>query len=124
MKLINYFLQSVIVYFFFILAKLLGIKSSRTLFSFIFSKLGPFFKSKRIVHKNLHIFKEKISDLEKETIISNMWKNYGMTFIEYIFLKYLRKNNSHIKIIGDENLNKLINEKKKSNLHFRTFFKL
>ena len=36
-----------------------------------------------------------------------------MTFIEYIFLKYLRKNNSHIKIIGDENLNKLINEKKK-----------
>ena len=33
-----------------------------------------------------------------------MWKNYGMTFIEYIFLNILEKNNSHIKIKGEENL--------------------
>ena len=113
MKLIKYFLQSIIIYFFFIIAKILGIKLSRVFFSFIFSKIGPFFKSKKILNKNLHIFDEKISDEKKETIILNMWKNYGMTFIEYIFLKYLRKNNSHIKIFGDENLNKLIRENKK-----------
>ena len=33
-----------------------------------------------------------------------MWKNYGMTFIEYIFLKDLRKNSSNIIIEGEENL--------------------
>ena len=33
-----------------------------------------------------------------------MWKNYGKTFIEYIFLNKFRKNNSHINLIGEENL--------------------
>ena len=33
-----------------------------------------------------------------------MWKNYGMTFIEYIYLNQLRKNNSHIVVKGEENL--------------------
>ena len=33
-----------------------------------------------------------------------MWKNYGMTFIEYIFLNNLKKNNSHIEIEGETNL--------------------
>ena len=33
-----------------------------------------------------------------------MWKNYGMTFIEYIFLDYFKKNNSHIDIKGEDNL--------------------
>ena len=39
-----------------------------------------------------------------EKIIKNMWKNYGMTFIEYIFLNIFRKNNSHINIINENNL--------------------
>ena len=33
-----------------------------------------------------------------------MWKNYGMTFIEYIFLKQFRERNSHMTIKGEENL--------------------
>ena len=33
-----------------------------------------------------------------------MWKNYGMTFIEYIFLDKLRKSKTHIKIKGERNL--------------------
>ena len=41
-----------------------------------------------------------------------MWKNYGMTFIEYMFLNRFRKNNSHIKIKNDENLSELIKDKK------------
>ena len=31
-----------------------------------------------------------------------MWKNYGMTFIEYVFLKDLRKNSSNIIGEGEE----------------------
>ena len=38
-----------------------------------------------------------------------MWKNYGMTFIEYIFLDFLKKNDNHIKFQGLENLGKITN---------------
>jgi KDO2-lipid IV(A) lauroyltransferase len=41
-----------------------------------------------------------------------MWKNYGMTFIEYIFLDYFRKKNSHIEIIGEKNLINVIKNNK------------
>ena len=41
-----------------------------------------------------------------------MWKNYGMSFIEYIFLDRFRKNNSHIEIIGENNLSKIISNNK------------
>jgi KDO2-lipid IV(A) lauroyltransferase len=40
-----------------------------------------------------------------------MWKNYGMTFIEYIFLDHLRNSNSHVEIIGLERILHLSNEK-------------
>ena len=33
-----------------------------------------------------------------------MWKNYGMTFVEYMFLGYFRKQSSHILIKGEDNL--------------------
>ena len=33
-----------------------------------------------------------------------MWKNYGKTFVEYVYLSKLRINNSHITIVGEENL--------------------
>ena len=41
-----------------------------------------------------------------------MWNNYAKTFTEYIFLDHFRKNNSHIKIIGEKNLKDIINQKK------------
>ena len=52
----------------------------------------------------LRIYSKNISNLEEKQIIEGMWKNYGMTFIEYIFLNYFRKNSSHIVIEGKENL--------------------
>ena len=41
-----------------------------------------------------------------------MWSNYGKTFVEYLFLKRFRKNNSHIKIKGTEILQKIIKKNK------------
>ena len=41
-----------------------------------------------------------------------MWKNYGKTFIEYVYLSKLRNENSHVNLSGTENLTKIINEKK------------
>ena len=81
---------------------------SRKLFSFLFNKLGNIFKSKKIIYSNLEIFEKNISLQKKEKIISNMWLNYGMTFIEYIFLSYFRKNYSHITIEGENYLNNIL----------------
>ena len=108
-----YFLQAIIIYLFFLLGKLLGLSISRRFFSYLFKKIGPLIKSKKIILNNLKRYSVDITNDKQQQIISNMWSNYGMTFIEYIFLRYLRKNNSHIKIFGDENLNKLIRENKK-----------
>ena len=112
MKIINYFLQSLFVYLFFFLGRCLGLKISRKVFAFLFSCFGPFFRSKKIIKKNLNIFFNKISHLNEKKIISNMWKNYGMTFIEYIYLDYFRKQNSHITIKENINLSQITREKK------------
>ena len=103
-KFIKYFIQSTLIYFFFIMGKILGIKLSRKIFSLVFSKFGPFFRSNEIVKKNLEIFSSNISDEEKNRIIKKMWENYGKTFIEYMFLKKLRENKSNIIIKGEKNL--------------------
>tara|TARA_B100000963_G_scaffold243405_1_gene213090 strand:- start:5541 stop:6398 length:858 start_codon:yes stop_codon:yes gene_type:complete len=103
-KIISYFVQALFVNFFFILGRILGLKLSRKIFSFLFSFLGPFFKSRKVIDKNLDTFSKNISVIEKEKIISNMWKNYGKTFIEYIYLNYFQKGNSHISVVGEENI--------------------
>ncbi len=53
-----------------------------------------------------------------------MWKNYGMTFIEYIYLGFFRKNTSHIKIEGEKNLKFLLEKKNQAIFvsgHFANF---
>ncbi len=111
-KMIKYFLQSVFVYFFFIIGRIIGLNLSRKLFSILFTLIVPFFKSKKIFRKNLKIFDEDISKVEEDKIISNVWKNYGKTFIEYIFLDIFRKESSHITIYGKENLERIKKIKK------------
>ena len=110
-KNLSYFIQAVFIYIFFFIARIVGLKIGRKLFSFIFLNLGPFFKSKNTIENNLKIFSDKISSLRKKEIINNMWKNYGMTFIEYIFLDHLRKSNYHVEIVGLERILFLSNEK-------------
>ena len=103
-KLANYFLQSLFVYTFFLIGRIFGLKISRKIFSYLFLKIGPFFKSKKIIIKNLKICQDGNLSLDQQITINNMWKNYGMTFIEYIFLAHFRKNHSHIIFKGEENL--------------------
>ena len=111
-KFFKYFFQAIIVYLFFIIGKLIGLKLSRIIFSTIFELVAPAFKSKKIIDKNLSIFASEVPNIDKNQIISEMWKNYGMTFIEYMFLNTFRKNSSHIEIKGNENLNVAISKKK------------
>ena len=65
-KLIKYFFQSILVYIFFLIGRILGLKISRILFSKIFSAIGPLFKSKNVIDKNLEIFSKNLSYAEKK----------------------------------------------------------
>jgi len=112
MKIINYLLQSILIYFFFLLGRILGLKLSRKLFSYLFLKIGVFFKSKKTIEKNLNIFSHKMTDADQKNIVDSMWKNYGKTFIEYVFLNSFLKDSSHIKIVNEEILLKIKQEEK------------
>ena len=111
-KTIKYFFQSVIIYLFFFIGKILGLTLSRFFFSTLFTFMGPIFKSKETINSNLKFFSKNISNSQMKEISKEMWGNYGMTFIEYIFLNYFKKNNSHINIIGEENLRQVLENKK------------
>ena len=112
MKIVSYFFQAIFIYIFFLVGILMPRNWSRKIFSFLFQKIGPVFKSKKIIDKNLSIFNKELSLLQKQLIISNMWRNYGITFIEYMFLKHLRKNSTHITLEGENVLNDIKSKKK------------
>ena len=111
-KIFNYFFQSLFVYLFFLIGRILGLKISRKLFSHLFSLIGPIFKSKKIITNNLNIFSNKNSFIDEKKIINIMWKNYGMTFVEYVFLNHFRKQDSHLKIKNKQILLNIPQEKK------------
>ena len=51
-----------------------------------------------------------MNNSEREYIISQMWKNYGMTFIEYMFLGNFRKEDTHVIISGNKNIQNISKE--------------
>ena len=89
----------------------LRMKISRKIFAYIFVSFGPIFKSKKIIDKNIKIFSKDISEKDKKKIKDNMWKNYAMTFVEYMFLPYFRKRSDHILVKGESNLPKTSKER-------------
>ena len=48
MKKIKYLIEFIIIIFLFLIVKLLGLKISQFIFSFIFKNIGPLFRSKKI----------------------------------------------------------------------------
>jgi len=111
-KFFTYFLQSIIIYIFFILGKIIGLTLSRKFFSYLFLKIGHNFKSKKLIYSNLNIYSKNLTEIKKNEIVSSMWQNYGKTFIEYIFLNHFKKDNAHIKIEGGDKLEKIFELKK------------
>ena len=111
-KILKYFFEAIIIYLFFITIKLFGLSIGRLLFSFLFKKMGPIAKSKKVIEKNLNLFSNKLSKERKKEIQQNMWSNYGKTFVEYMYLKKFRNENLHIKIEGKEILEKISRNEK------------
>ena len=114
MKIIKYFFEFLSVISLFLIFKILGLKNASNLGGMIGIYIGPFFRSKKIIKKNIKIGLGNISEKRQEEIIASMWSNIGRTFAEYIFLKDFRLNKNyphHIKINGINYLEQI----KKSN---------
>ena len=98
MKLIKYFIQFLIISIFFILFKVLGLRMASNFSKIIFSLLGPFFRSKKTINKNILKALPNLSNSEINKISRTMWGNYGRILAEYMFLSEFRfKNNIEIK---------------------------
>ena len=111
-KIIKYLFESIFIYLFFLIIRLLGLTLSRKLFSFLFNKIGFFFKSKSVINENLNKLIGSYNDDKKREIINDVWSNYGKIFVEYIFLNKFKKDNKHIEIRGEKYLKEIINKNK------------
>ena len=113
MKLIKYFIQFILVIISFVIFKILGPKLSSRLSGKIFELIGPFFRSRRVVHSNIKRGIKNINSENLKNITNLMWNNYGRLFAEYMFIKNFRNGRlSHnIQIDGQE----ILDEIKKSN---------
>ena len=110
MRQIKYFIQFIIIIFLFLIFRILGLKNSRIISSFIFKKLGSFFRSNNISLNNLSIAFSNFSENEKKEIIKQMWANYGKIFSEYMFIKKFRKNlefSDKIQVENQEEIEKI-----------------
>jgi len=108
MKLINYLLQFLFFLPLFIIFKLIGYKNSSNLGAKITSFLGPMFRKKTLILKNLdRAFPNEEIDNEKK--IKKIWENYGRILSDYIYLKDFRNGtkNNYINVEGREILNSI-----------------
>ena len=115
MNKIKYFFQFLIIVILFSLFKILGIRISSYIGGKLFEFIGPFFRSKELIDKNIRRAFPNIDQDKLTSIKSSMWNNYGRVFAEYIFIKDYRNNNlkNNIIIEGDEILKDLKEKNKK-----------
>jgi len=99
MKIIKYFLQFLFIIIFFSLFKILGLNISSALGGKLFEKIGPLFRSKKLIHSNLKKAFPNISLEHLNGITKMMWNNYGRVFAEYMFIKKFREDRSNKNII-------------------------
>ncbi len=109
MRIIKYFLEFIFIVTFFFIFKVIGYKRASNLGEMLGKRIGPFFRSRSKILKNLENSNVGNSDNEREVIIKNMWGNYGRILSEYVFLKQFRINslNKFLEIEGSEVLDQI-----------------
>ena len=112
MKIVNYLIQYILIKIFFFICKIIGYKNASNLGETIGKKVGPIFKSKKIIEKNINLILPDAKSERIEEIIKKMWGNYGRILSEYVFMKDFRNGNlkDYIKITGLEYLNEIKNK--------------
>jgi KDO2-lipid IV(A) lauroyltransferase len=115
MKIIRYFLEFILVIFFFLIFKIIGLKLSSKLGEIIGKYFGPLFRKKAIAKKNILIAFPNINETSIDQIIDNMWRNIGGIFGEYIHINkfsILDEGKNKIVFTNKSNLQILKNNKK------------
>ena len=112
MKIINYLVQYILIKLFFFICKIIGYKKASNLGELIGKKVGPKFKSKKIIERNINLILPDIKNERVDEIIQKMWGNYGRILSEYVFMKDFRNGNlkDYINIKGLEYLNEIKNK--------------
>ena len=115
MKNIKYFFQFILIIILFSLFKILRLKLSSAIGGKIFEKIGPFFRSKNLIHSNIKKAFPEIEAKNINKITKLMWNNYGRVFAEYMFIKEFREDKSNLRIeIEGQDLLEEIKKKNKS----------
>ena len=86
MKIIRYFLEFILVIFFFLVFKIIGLKLSSDLGEIIGKYFGPLFRKKTIAKKNILIAFPDLNENSINEMIERMWKNIGRIFGEYVHI--------------------------------------
>jgi len=109
-KTIRYLFEAILGINLLIITRILGLKLSSKIFSWVFSNLGPKLNISNQAKENLLIAFPNIKDSEINTIIFKMWKNIGMVAAEFFHLRKIsRERNIRIQVIGEEYINKYKN---------------
>ena len=113
MRHIKYFLEFTFILFLLLIFKLIGLKLSRILASYLFVNIGPLFRSKKTIYSNISLAFPNSEENLKKNISKKMWQSYGKILAEYIFIKNFRNLNSekYLNITGQ----KILDDVKNSN---------
>ena len=126
MKHLKYFLEFIIISILFLIFRIVGYRFASNFGNLIGKLLGPIFRSKEIIKKNIKIFSPTIKENEINKIIKKMWGNYGRILAEYPYIPSFRKKklDNYLRIDGLENLEKIKKNKKPALFisgHFNNF---
>ena len=126
MKYIKYFFEFTIVISLFCFFKIIGLKNASNLGSILGKLVGPLFRAKSIIRKNINTGLGHLNEKKEKEIINGMWSNIGRTFAEYVFLKDFKFNKTgcvHMKINGAQYLSEIKDSKKPLVFFFWAFCK-
>ena len=109
MKHLKYFLEFLLISILFLIFRIVGYIIASNFGNLIGKLLGPIFRSKEIIKKNIKIFSPTIKENEINKIIKKMWGNYGRILAEYPYIPSFRKKklDNYLMIDGLENLDKI-----------------
>ena len=84
MKHIKYFLEFIFIIILFLIFKLIGLKLSRILASYLFVILGPLFRSKKTIYSNISFaFPNSEENLKKnfKEDVAKLWENFSRIYL-------------------------------------------
>ena len=114
MKKLKYLFEFILIMFFFIIFKIIGLKSSSNIGGILGNIFGPLIRKKKLIKSNILKALPNADQKKINLIQKNMWNNYGRILSEYAFLKKFRSNDFEKNVIveGQEILDIIRDSKK------------